>query len=378
MATRNPGSGAPRRSFTLLPTAPPTVSERDLYYGQESLARLAARFITHLFACPDYQPASTQSQAKLPYFIAYALHRTKLHPTVTFLALFLLQRLKARFPSARGSSGHKLFISAYMISSKVICDDTYSNKSWCIVAQAMFTLREINQMEREMCQYLDWQLTVDHLTLSNFETAVKKDFLEDWGPRPPNLSIFHSHSHSQHYSTHPLSPNILRRRLPDERVNLANGRNESESEHPPTDFHCGEEDIEAGRGYDTLPEESQPQRATLTRFDITSLGLYLVSLFFTREKDRPPLHNIRLAISNVTRSKREGMSISLQARTPGDDSESCVTRSTGPGIFANSQNTAISGGTFSVVHQTLASDPSVRKSVKHIVYLLSIQTAMLF
>jgi len=37
----------------------------------------------------------------------------------------LLRRLKARFPSACGSSGHRLFISPYMVSFKVMCDDTY-------------------------------------------------------------------------------------------------------------------------------------------------------------------------------------------------------------------------------------------------------------
>jgi hypothetical protein len=47
-----------------------------------------------------------------------------------------------------------------MIESKVICDDTYSNKSWSIVAQGMST-QEINQMEREVCSYLDWEVTVD-------------------------------------------------------------------------------------------------------------------------------------------------------------------------------------------------------------------------
>ena len=31
-----------------------------------------------------------------------------------------------------------------MIASKVICDDTYSNQSWSIVAQKMFALKEIN------------------------------------------------------------------------------------------------------------------------------------------------------------------------------------------------------------------------------------------
>jgi hypothetical protein len=71
-----------------------------------------------------------------------------------------------------------------MIASKVICDDTYSNKSWSIVAQGMFTLREINQMEREMCNYLDWELTVDNPILSNFQMMVKEDFRSSQGPYP--------------------------------------------------------------------------------------------------------------------------------------------------------------------------------------------------
>src|SRR5882762_11152189 len=130
-------------------------------------------------------------------FIAYALHRTRLHTSVTFAALYLLQRLKTRFVAARGSSGHRLFISAFMIASKVICDDTYSNKSWCIVGQGMFALREINQMEREMCSYLEWQLNVDPSTLRDFEAQVRRDFA---GPGPyspivlpqPSLSPFHT------------------------------------------------------------------------------------------------------------------------------------------------------------------------------------------
>jgi len=170
------------------PVAPQTQSQAskpDPFYGHEQIARLCGRFITHLFACPEYPPTSTHSQAKLPYFIAYALHRTKLHTSVTFAALVLLQRLKARFPTARGSSGHRLFISAFMIASKVICDDTYSNKSWTIVAQGMFTLREVNQMEREMCNYLDWELTVDNPILGNFEAMVKRDFSRpSQGPYP--------------------------------------------------------------------------------------------------------------------------------------------------------------------------------------------------
>jgi len=63
-----------------------------------------------------------------------------------------------------------------MIASKVVCDDTYSNKSWCVVGQGMFSLREINQMEREMCSYLEWVLNVKPEELADFEAEVKRDY----------------------------------------------------------------------------------------------------------------------------------------------------------------------------------------------------------
>ncbi|KAJ7886851.1 hypothetical protein B0H14DRAFT_2338042, partial [Mycena olivaceomarginata] len=94
------------------------------FHGYKYIAQLTGRFITHLFTCPPFPPQSTHSQAKLPYFIVYTLRRTKLHQSVTYAALVLLQRLKVCFPTTRGSSGHRLF---------------------------------------EMCNYLDCDLTVDNL-----------------------------------------------------------------------------------------------------------------------------------------------------------------------------------------------------------------------
>ena len=138
---------------------------------------------------------------KLPYFIAYALHRTKLHSSVTYAALVLLQWLKARFPTACGSSGHRPFISLFMIASKVICNDTYSNKSWSIVGQGMFQLREINQMEREMFQYLDWELNVKPSTLKEFKDIVCKDFA---GPGPYPTFVLQTISKLATTSTNPF------------------------------------------------------------------------------------------------------------------------------------------------------------------------------
>jgi hypothetical protein len=74
-----------------------------------------------------------------------------------------------------------------MLALKIICDDTYSNKSWCIVGQGIFVLREINQMEWEMCSYLEWQLNVDPTTLRDFQARVQLDFA---GPGPYLLMVF--------------------------------------------------------------------------------------------------------------------------------------------------------------------------------------------
>lgn len=155
----------------------PTRASTDPFYGHEGTSLLCSRFITSLFQCPNV-PIATEPGTptpSLPHFVGYALHRTRLPSIVTFAALLLLQRLKARFPAARGSSGHRLFISAFMIASKVICDDTYSNQSWGIVAQKMFALKEINQMEREMCGYLEWNLNVMGEEVVELEEMVRAE-----------------------------------------------------------------------------------------------------------------------------------------------------------------------------------------------------------
>ena len=55
-----------------------------------------------------------------------------------------------------------------------------------------FSWREINQMEQEMCSYLECELTVDTTTLKNFETMVRKDF-KGQGPYPTYIMSMFSY-----------------------------------------------------------------------------------------------------------------------------------------------------------------------------------------
>ena len=181
-------------------------SKSEPYYRHESTAHLCARFITHLF-CDEQQPTSSDSNSKFTHFIAHALSWTNFHSSVVFGALLLLQRLKARLPAAFGSSGQRLFITAFMIASKVISDDKYSNKTWTIVGQGMFQLWDINQMELEMCQYLDWELNFEPDSLKEFEDTVWKDFAGP-GPYPTYALPTISKLASSTVITHPIvAPN---------------------------------------------------------------------------------------------------------------------------------------------------------------------------
>ncbi|KAG1794002.1 uncharacterized protein HD556DRAFT_1443370 [Suillus plorans] len=100
-------------------------------------------------------------------------------------------RLKACFPTARGSSSHHLFVSAFMLASK----------SWSIVTQGMFQLREINQMEREMCQYLDPYPTY---TLPSPSKTTPPPTTDPFPSPPADLAPTPSYGH--HYPSPPKPP----------------------------------------------------------------------------------------------------------------------------------------------------------------------------
>lgn len=106
---------------------------------------------------------------------------------MAYAALLLLQRLKARFPAARASCGHRLFLSAFIIASKLCGDETYSTRSWCLVGQNMFQPKQVNQMERELCGYLAYNLHVTASQIADFQEAIRTDRQKAfslWGGQP--------------------------------------------------------------------------------------------------------------------------------------------------------------------------------------------------
>lgn len=126
-----------------------------------------ARSITALFSCPDvHSPPANGSNPHRSPANPRRLHRLCLAPHSPRPVRHLLRSLPPLasngsipcYPRLLGSSslylsssGHRLFISAFMIPSKVLRDDANSNKSWWVVGLGMFSLREIDHTEGKAC-----------------------------------------------------------------------------------------------------------------------------------------------------------------------------------------------------------------------------------
>ena len=137
------------------------------------ISYICYHFINRLFLRHENPPNVASTPPPLFIFIARTLHRTNLPPSVPFAALILLRRLKSRYPITCCSSGYGLFITALVIATKVLINHPYSNKSWATFIDGAFTLGKLNDMERTMCNNLDWDVGISAGFLGQFVAMME-------------------------------------------------------------------------------------------------------------------------------------------------------------------------------------------------------------
>lgn len=163
------------------------------FYGHEDISRLSARFMTHLFGCDNLHPGAESPQAgPLPYFIAYLMHKTNYPNRVTYLALLLLQLLKASEPTYRDRKGHHLFLCAFVAAASRAGIPQHSEELWRDATQRLFSVQDM-RVEDRMRPLLEQVVTAED-ALSQFESRVTEDFSNDTGPYPTydtQMFLFH-------------------------------------------------------------------------------------------------------------------------------------------------------------------------------------------
>ncbi|KAJ7750567.1 hypothetical protein B0H16DRAFT_1318505 [Mycena metata] len=141
-----------------------------------SLSKVGACFMMVLFGRSLSPSQFARSTLRLCGFVTFILRSTNLEEVVLFLALHLLLRLRWRYPSHTVDSCQRAFLAAYMLSSKVLLDHCYSTKAWRRVTGDMYSLQDINDMERALCSLLEWDINVRATTMTSFREALLREF----------------------------------------------------------------------------------------------------------------------------------------------------------------------------------------------------------
>ena len=119
---------------------------------------------------PNYEKCNYDNLPTLSHFIKRLIKYTNVYtPTLLTAAVYLL-RLKAVLPQdATGvpSTTHRIFLACLILSAKNHNDSSPLNKHWTKYTDGLFTLEDVNLMERQLLQLLNWNMVVHNDELIN-------------------------------------------------------------------------------------------------------------------------------------------------------------------------------------------------------------------
>ncbi|KAI9313161.1 hypothetical protein BX666DRAFT_1980294 [Dichotomocladium elegans] len=134
-------------------------------------------------------PASTNRRPlpELVYFIQKITYHAGINCRTAVVALILLDRAKAALPKNATSSYdtcHRLLLGALLLASKILQgsewapayeDSPLTNRRLCDLCGGLFSLEDMNQVERAFLKLIQYQCWVDDKAVNDFVRRHRTD-----------------------------------------------------------------------------------------------------------------------------------------------------------------------------------------------------------
>lgn len=126
-----------------------------------------------------------KSLPSLMTFISRLVRYTNVYAGTLMTTLVYLSKLKLKLPkNAQGlpCTRHRIFLSCLILASKFHNDSSPKNVHWATYTDGLFSLKDVNLMERQLLYLLNWDIRVSNEDmiqhLSKFLEPIKEELIK--------------------------------------------------------------------------------------------------------------------------------------------------------------------------------------------------------
>ncbi|CCE66239.1 hypothetical protein TPHA_0P00810 [Tetrapisispora phaffii CBS 4417] len=136
-----------------------------LYLSKQPVSRDMVKFLVSSTEAiiPNIQQSGSLAIPSLTSFICDVVKYSKVKTPTLMASTVFLNRLRCIIPGyveGIATATHRLFLGCLILASKTLNDSSPFNKHWEKYCRGLLSLMEINTIERELLEYMSWNVRI--------------------------------------------------------------------------------------------------------------------------------------------------------------------------------------------------------------------------